>query len=47
MPFELTDTSFLLDSDHLIADEFSEEMAGGFAYVAGYDDEARPVVVSI
>ncbi|XP_042444766.1 uncharacterized protein LOC122029723 [Zingiber officinale] len=32
-------------TDHLIADEFSEELAGGFAYVAGHDGEARPVVV--
>ncbi|XP_042450447.1 SEC14 cytosolic factor-like isoform X1 [Zingiber officinale] len=32
-------------TDRLIADEFSEELAGGFAYVAGHDDEARPVVV--
>ncbi|KAG6473443.1 hypothetical protein ZIOFF_067359 [Zingiber officinale] len=32
-------------TDHLIADEFSEELAGGFAYVSGHDGEARPVVV--
>ncbi|URD74094.1 SEC14 cytosolic factor family protein [Musa troglodytarum] len=31
--------------DHLIADEFAAELAGGLAYVAGHDDEARPVMV--
>ncbi|THU62200.1 hypothetical protein C4D60_Mb01t02610 [Musa balbisiana] len=30
---------------HLIADEFAAELAGGLAYVAGHDDEARPVMV--
>lgn len=28
-----------------MADEFSEELAEGVAYVAGHDDDARPVVV--
>ncbi|CAL9186837.1 uncharacterized protein LOC103979892 isoform X1 [Musa acuminata AAA Group] len=32
-------------ADHLIADEFAAELAGGLAYVAGHDDEARPVMV--
>ncbi|CAL9128866.1 unnamed protein product [Musa textilis] len=32
-------------ADHLIADEFSEELGSGLAYVAGHDDEARPVMV--
>ncbi|KAJ8492701.1 hypothetical protein OPV22_014422 [Ensete ventricosum] len=31
--------------DHLIADELAAELAGGLAYVAGHDDEARPVMV--
>jgi len=30
---------------HLIADEFSAELAKGIAFVAGRDDEARPVVI--
>ncbi|WOK92426.1 random slug protein 5-like isoform X2 [Canna indica] len=34
-----------IGTDHLIADEFAAELAGGFAYVAGHDDEARPVMV--
>jgi hypothetical protein len=33
-------------ADHIIADEFSGELADGMAYVAGHDDENRPVVVS-
>ncbi|CAL9764234.1 unnamed protein product [Musa acuminata subsp. burmannicoides] len=32
-------------TDHLIADEFYAELADGMAYVAGHDDEARPVMV--
>lgn len=32
-------------TDQLIADEFSSELAEGLAYVAGYDDDARPVLV--
>lgn len=32
--------------DHLIADEFSSELADGVAYVAGHDEESRPVLVS-
>jgi hypothetical protein len=31
--------------DSLIADEFSGELGEGLAYVAGHDDDARPVVV--
>ncbi|KAK4365930.1 hypothetical protein RND71_013810 [Anisodus tanguticus] len=31
--------------DHLIADEFSAELAEVAAYVSGHDDESRPVVV--
>lgn len=34
-----------LISDHLIADEFSAELADGLAYVAGHDGESRPVMV--
>lgn len=32
-------------TEHLIADEFSAELADGVAYVAGHDQEARPVMV--
>jgi len=32
-------------TDHLIADDFSAELADGLAYVAGHDDESRPVMV--
>nr|CAD1837524.1 unnamed protein product [Ananas comosus var. bracteatus] len=32
-------------AEHLIADEFSAELADGVAHVAGHDDEARPVMV--
>ncbi|CAA6662881.1 unnamed protein product [Spirodela intermedia] len=31
--------------EHLMADEFSEELAEGAAYVAGHDDDARPVIL--
>ncbi|KAL1536076.1 phosphatidylinositol transfer protein 3-like isoform X1 [Salvia divinorum] len=31
--------------DHLMADEFSSELAEGMAYVAGHDDELRPVMI--
>ncbi|CAM6098480.1 unnamed protein product [Calypogeia fissa] len=31
--------------DHLIADEFSAELASGAAYIAGHDGEGRPVVI--
>ncbi|KAL9237624.1 hypothetical protein vseg_012151 [Gypsophila vaccaria] len=31
--------------ENLIADEFSGELAEGLAYVAGHDDESRPVMV--
>ncbi|CAI0465984.1 unnamed protein product [Linum tenue] len=31
--------------EHLIADEFSAELAEGAAYVAGHDDDSRPVVI--
>ncbi|XP_058073741.1 SEC14 cytosolic factor-like [Magnolia sinica] len=34
-----------IDTEHLIADEFSAELADGIAYVAGNDQEARPVMV--
>ncbi|KAF5824183.1 putative CRAL-TRIO lipid binding domain, CRAL/TRIO domain superfamily [Helianthus annuus] len=34
-----------LGVDHLIADEFSGEIADGMAYVAGHDDRSRPVVI--
>ncbi|CAD5179360.1 unnamed protein product [Musa acuminata subsp. malaccensis] len=34
-----------IGTDHLIADEFYGELADGMAYVAGHDDEARPVMV--
>ncbi|WVY97903.1 hypothetical protein V8G54_030054 [Vigna mungo] len=32
-------------TDHLIADDFSAELADGLAYVAGHDDESRPVMI--
>ncbi|CAJ1925552.1 unnamed protein product [Sphenostylis stenocarpa] len=32
-----------IGADHLMADEFSDELADGLAYVAGQDDESRPV----
>ncbi|CAL5209697.1 unnamed protein product [Lathyrus oleraceus] len=32
-------------TDQLIADDFSAELAEGLAYVAGYDDESRPVLI--
>ncbi|KAL6970416.1 hypothetical protein U1Q18_030116, partial [Sarracenia purpurea var. burkii] len=32
-----------IGTDHLIADEFSAELAEGVAYVAGHDEELRPV----
>ncbi|KAG8038398.1 hypothetical protein GUJ93_ZPchr0354g33712, partial [Zizania palustris] len=32
-------------ADHIIADEFNAELSDGVAYIAGHDDEARPVVV--
>ncbi|KAK2974026.1 hypothetical protein RJ640_011391 [Escallonia rubra] len=31
--------------DHLMADEFSGEIADGVAYVSGHDEEARPVII--
>lgn len=31
--------------EHLIADEFSAELAEGVAYVAGHDEESRPVLL--
>ncbi|KAK9086809.1 hypothetical protein Syun_029203 [Stephania yunnanensis] len=34
-----------IGTEHLIADEFSAEISEGVAYVAGHDDESRPVVV--
>ncbi|KHN15775.1 Primary amine oxidase [Glycine soja] len=32
-------------ADHLIADDFSAELADGLAYLAGHDDESRPVMI--
>lgn len=37
--------SYLNFEGNLIADEFSAEIAEGVAYVAGHDDQLRPVVV--
>ncbi|KAL2487020.1 Sec14p-like phosphatidylinositol transfer family protein [Abeliophyllum distichum] len=34
-----------IGTDHLIADEFSAELAEGLAYVAGHDEESRPVMI--
>lgn len=34
-----------VETEHLIADEFSAELSDGLAYVAGHDDESRPVMV--
>ncbi|PRQ38652.1 putative CRAL-TRIO lipid binding domain, CRAL/TRIO domain-containing protein [Rosa chinensis] len=34
-----------IGTDHLIADEFSAELAEGVAYVSGHDEESRPVVI--
>ncbi|XP_054806457.1 uncharacterized protein LOC129309103 [Prosopis cineraria] len=34
-----------IGTEHLIADEFSAELSDGLAYVAGHDDESRPVVI--
>ncbi|GLU08865.1 hypothetical protein SLE2022_257490 [Rubroshorea leprosula] len=34
-----------IGSENLIADEFSAELAEGVAYVAGHDDESRPVLI--
>ncbi|XAR54666.1 hypothetical protein NMG60_11029903 [Bertholletia excelsa] len=34
-----------IGTENLIADEFSTELAEGVAYVAGHDDESRPVVI--
>lgn len=35
----------LKNAENLIADEFSAELAEGVAYVAGHDDDSRPVLV--
>lgn len=35
----------IVNTEHLIADEFSAELSDGLAYVAGHDDESRPVMV--
>ncbi|KAL9669980.1 hypothetical protein QQ045_007530 [Rhodiola kirilowii] len=32
-------------TDHLIADEFSAALADGIAYVAGHDEDSRPVLI--
>ncbi|KAJ7980050.1 Random slug 5 [Quillaja saponaria] len=34
-----------IGTDNLIADEFSAELVDGVAYVAGHDDESRPVLI--
>ncbi|KAF2285386.1 hypothetical protein GH714_003410 [Hevea brasiliensis] len=34
-----------IGTEQLIADEFSAELAEGVAYVAGHDEESRPVVI--
>ncbi|XP_059461885.1 uncharacterized protein LOC132190870 [Corylus avellana] len=34
-----------IGTEHLIADEFSAELAEGVAYVAGHDEESRPVLI--
>ncbi|XP_047174003.1 phosphatidylinositol/phosphatidylcholine transfer protein SFH6-like [Vigna umbellata] len=34
-----------IGADYLVADEFSGELADGLAYVAGHDDEYRPVMI--
>ncbi|XP_042491482.1 uncharacterized protein LOC122071229 [Macadamia integrifolia] len=34
-----------IGTEYLIADEFSAELAEGFAYVAGHDNDSRPVVI--
>uniref|UniRef100_A0A0D9VRB0 CRAL-TRIO domain-containing protein n=1 Tax=Leersia perrieri TaxID=77586 RepID=A0A0D9VRB0_9ORYZ len=34
-----------IGADHIMADDFSPELADGVAYVAGHDDDGRPVVV--
>ncbi|XP_077227044.1 SEC14 cytosolic factor-like [Tasmannia lanceolata] len=34
-----------IGTEHLVADEFSSELAEGFAYVAGHDHESRPVMI--
>lgn len=34
-----------IGTDNLMADEFSSELAEGVAYVAGHDDESRPVMI--
>ncbi|KAG2727538.1 hypothetical protein I3843_01G156500 [Carya illinoinensis] len=34
-----------IGTDHLMADEFSAEIAEGVAYVAGHDEESRPILI--
>ncbi|XP_043690731.1 phosphatidylinositol/phosphatidylcholine transfer protein SFH7-like [Telopea speciosissima] len=34
-----------IGTEYLIADEFAAELAEGFAYVAGHDNDSRPVVI--
>ncbi|KAF9621267.1 hypothetical protein IFM89_018484 [Coptis chinensis] len=34
-----------IGTEHLIADEFSAEISEGVAYVSGFDDDSRPVLV--
>ncbi|XP_062150382.1 uncharacterized protein LOC133858951 [Alnus glutinosa] len=35
----------IIGTENLIADEFSAELAEGVAYVAGHDEESRPVLI--
>ncbi|KAF5452516.1 hypothetical protein F2P56_027503 [Juglans regia] len=34
-----------IGTEHLIADEFSAELSDGIAYVAGHDEENRPILI--
>ncbi|XP_016175854.1 uncharacterized protein LOC107618339 isoform X1 [Arachis ipaensis] len=36
-----------LISEYLIADDFSDELADGLTYVAGHDEESRPVLIQL
>jgi len=40
-----TKLEYQKNAENLIADEFSGELAEGVAYVAGHDEESRPVMV--
>jgi len=37
----------VLCSDYMIADEFPADIAAGSAYVAGHDEDGRPVLVML